>query len=162
MLAVAEAERPWLLDRANAPSASELLALRDVANIRARLGKPGQRGGLDFDDLIAATRRLLDRASAAFVLHAQPDHISGSTRQDTNSEYWAIFAASRQSSPPARRARDWARPSAVGDEAIDYGFRAWPKVFGVRERLPDYAPLAEEAGRVLPQGKSLTPPSADP
>jgi ATP-dependent helicase/nuclease subunit A len=57
-------------------------------------GLKGARGLLDFDDLIARTLALLDRADAAWVLYkldAGIDHILVDEAQDTSESQWAIL-----------------------------------------------------------------------
>ncbi len=164
----AEAERlVRLLDRASALETRERsLALFSLtADIRARFAKlKAERGGLDFDDLIAATRRLLERASAAFVLYkldATIEHLLVDEAQDTNSEYWTILRALTAEFTAGSGMRDGRLRTvfAVGDEKQSiYGFQgAEPKVFGVmRDRFAsDYAPLGEELGRDLYRKETL-------
>jgi ATP-dependent helicase/nuclease subunit A len=156
-----------LLDRANALAARERsLALFALAGaVRARFAKlKAERGGLDFDDLIAATRRLLERTSAAYVLYkldATVEHLLVDEAQDTNSEYWAILRAltSEFTAGGGMRSGKLRTVFAVGDEKQSiYGFQgAEPKVFGVmRDRFAaDYAPLSEETGRELYRKETL-------
>ena len=71
------------------------LLLPAVQKVREAAAR-AKRGALDFDDLIAATRRLLAHASAAFVtykLDAAIEHLLVDEAQDTNSEYWDILRA---------------------------------------------------------------------
>ena len=79
-----------------ARSVERSLALVDVA--RAALDEYARaksaRGLLDFDDLIARSRTLLDRADAAWVLYkldAGIDHILVDEAQDTSAPQWAIL-----------------------------------------------------------------------
>ncbi|MBV8661610.1 MAG: double-strand break repair helicase AddA, partial [Hyphomicrobiales bacterium] len=86
-----------LRDRLRAAEAMERsLALVGVARAvlqeYARL--KGARGLLDFEDLIARTLALLDRADAAWVLYkldAGIDHILVDEAQDTSEPQWAIL-----------------------------------------------------------------------
>lgn len=56
-----------------------------------------QRGTMDFDDLILATRRLLDRSDAAawvlYKLDGGLDHILIDEAQDTSPDQWAVVRA---------------------------------------------------------------------
>jgi ATP-dependent helicase/nuclease subunit A len=86
-----------LRDRLRSAEALERsLALIEVARAvldeYARL--KGERGLLDFDDLIQRTLRLLERADAAWVLYkldAGIDHILVDEAQDTSEPQWAIL-----------------------------------------------------------------------
>ncbi|SDR00393.1 DNA helicase/exodeoxyribonuclease V, subunit A [Rhizobiales bacterium GAS113] len=150
-----------LLDRINAVAARErsfaLISL--MRAVRARFARlKSERGALDFDDLIVATRRLLARASAAFVLYkldAAIEHLLVDEAQDTNSEYWDILRAltAEFTSGGGARAGRLRTVFAVGDEKQSiYGFQgAEPKTFGImRDQFAkDYAPLAREREREL-------------
>jgi ATP-dependent helicase/nuclease subunit A len=155
----AEAERLLsLIDRINAlETRARSLALLTLAGaIRARFAKlKSERAALDFDDLIASTRRLLARASAAFVLYkldAAIEHLLVDEAQDTNFEYWAILRALTAEFTAGNGARAGRRRTvfAVGDEKQSiYGFQgAEPKIFGEMRDLfaKDYrSPALEEA-----------------
>ena len=158
----AEAQRLLrLLDRLRALETRErslaLFAL--VGAIRARFARlKSERAALDFDDLIAATRRLLVRASAAFVLYkldAAIEHLLVDEAQDTNSEYWAILRALTSEFTAGNGARSGRLRTvfAVGDEKQSiYGFQgAEPKIFGEMRDLfaKDYRALALEEAREL-------------
>jgi ATP-dependent helicase/nuclease subunit A len=150
-----------LLDRRRALETRErslaLFAL--VGAIRARFARlKSERAALDFDDLIAATRRLLVRASAAFVLYkldAAIEHLLVDEAQDTNSEYWAILRALTSEFTAGSGARSGRLRTvfAVGDEKQSiYGFQgAEPKIFGEMRDLfaKDYRALALEEAREL-------------
>ncbi|MFI5011743.1 MAG: double-strand break repair helicase AddA [Hyphomicrobiales bacterium] len=150
-----------LIDRIDAlETRDRTLALLALARaIRARFAKlKAERGALDFDDLIAATRRLLERASAAFVLYkldAAIEHLLVDEAQDTNSEYWTILRALTSEFTAGRGARGGRLRTvfAVGDEKQSiYGFQgAEPKTFGtMRDKFAeDYGSLAPQAGRDL-------------
>ena len=145
-----------LLDRRRALETRErslaLFAL--VGAIRARFAKlKSERAALDFDDLIAATRRLLVRASAAFVLYkldAAIEHLLVDEAQDTNFEYWAILRALTSEFTAGSGARSGRLRTvfAVGDEKQSiYGFQgAEPRIFGEMRDLfaKDYRALALE------------------
>lgn len=164
----AEAERLLpLLDRHRAIETRErslaLFAL--VGAIRARFAKlKSERAALDFDDLIAATRRLLVRASSAFVLYkldAAIEHLLVDEAQDTNSEYWAILRALTSEFTAGKSARSGSLRTvfAVGDEKQSiYGFQgAEPRIFGEMRELfaKDYRALALEEARDLYQTITL-------
>jgi len=164
----AEASRlQGLLDRIAAlETRSRSLALLSLMRaVRSRYAKrKAERGALDFDDLIAATRRLLARASAAFVLYkldAAIEHLLVDEAQDTNREYWDILRAltAEFTAGGGARAGRLRTVFAVGDEKQSiYGFQgAEPKTFGVmRDQFAkDYAPLGEERGRELYRSVTL-------
>ena len=90
------------------------------ATIKRYAALKGARGLLDYDDLIARTRALLERADAAWVLYkldASLEHLLVDEAQDTSPAQWAILAklseeflsgegargASARSSPSATR-----------------------------------------------------------
>jgi ATP-dependent helicase/nuclease subunit A len=95
-----EAERiASVLDRANGAALVErtmaLLRLGlDIVERYARAKR--RRGALDYDDLIVATRRLLERAdSAAWVLYKLDggiDHVLVDEAQDTNPDQWEVIS----------------------------------------------------------------------
>ena len=159
-----------LLDRRRALETRErslaLFAL--VGAIRARFAKlKSERAALDFDDLIAATRRLLVRASAAFVLYkldAAIEHLLVDEAQDTNFEYWAILRALTSEFTAGSGARSGRLRTvfAVGDEKQSiYGFQgAEPRIFGEMRDLfaKDYRALAlEEATSSIGRSRSTCP-----
>ncbi|MGO4869150.1 MAG: double-strand break repair helicase AddA [Roseiarcus sp.] len=86
-----------LRDRLRSAEALERsLALIDVAQavLAEYAHLKGERGLLDFDDLIARTLHLLERADAAWVLYkldAGVDHILVDEAQDTSAPQWAIL-----------------------------------------------------------------------
>ncbi|HYC63163.1 MAG TPA: double-strand break repair helicase AddA [Reyranellaceae bacterium] len=95
---LAEAERVRaVLDRANGAELVErtvaLLRLGlDIVERYARTKR--RRGALDYDDLIVATRRLLESASAAWVLYKLDggiDHVLVDEAQDTNPDQWEVI-----------------------------------------------------------------------
>jgi ATP-dependent helicase/nuclease subunit A len=94
----AEAERlARVLDRINGAALVEqtLALLRlglDIANRYARAKQ--RRAVLDYDDLIVATRRLLEGANAAWVLYKLDggiDHVLVDEAQDTNPYQWEVI-----------------------------------------------------------------------
>lgn len=95
-----ELERlPALMDKLRAMDTAEctqaLMLLVDATLARYRALKI-RRGALDFADLIARTRALLQRASAAFVLYkldAGIDHLLIDEAQDTSTAQWDIMKA---------------------------------------------------------------------
>ncbi|MBV9518717.1 MAG: double-strand break repair helicase AddA [Hyphomicrobiales bacterium] len=158
----AEAERLLrLLDRLRAIEARErsLALLSLAAAIRARFARlKSERAALDFDDLIAATRRLLTRVSSTFVLYkldAAIEHLLVDEAQDTNSDYWAILRALTSEFTAGSGARAGRRRTvfAVGDEKQSiYAFQgAEPKIFGEMRDLfaKDFRALSIEEDREL-------------
>ncbi|MBV9974531.1 MAG: double-strand break repair helicase AddA [Hyphomicrobiales bacterium] len=158
----AEAERFLrLLDRLRAIETRERsLALLSLAYaVRARFARlKSGKAALDFDDLIASSRRLLTRVPSSFVLYkldAAVEHLLVDEAQDTNSDYWAILRALTSEFTAGSGART-GRPRtvfAVGDEKQSiYGFQgAEPKIFGeMRERFDkDFRGLSVEESREL-------------
>ncbi|MBV9568847.1 MAG: double-strand break repair helicase AddA, partial [Hyphomicrobiales bacterium] len=158
----AEAERLLhLLDRLRAIETRErsLALISLAAAIRARFARlKSERAALDFDDLIAATRRLLTRVSSTFVLYkldAAIEHLLVDEAQDTNSDYWAILRALASEFTAGSGARAGRRRTifAVGDEKQSiYGFQgAEPKIFGEMRDLfaKDFRALSIEQNREL-------------
>ncbi|TAJ38958.1 MAG: double-strand break repair helicase AddA [Reyranella sp.] len=94
-----EAERiRAALDRANGAALVErtMALLRLGLDIVERYGRAKRRrGALDYDDLIVATRRLLESAgSAAWVLYKLDgglDHVLVDEAQDTNPDQWEVI-----------------------------------------------------------------------
>ncbi|MDJ1158900.1 double-strand break repair helicase AddA [Chelatococcus sp. SYSU_G07232] len=93
------------------------------------------RGALDFDDLIARTVALLERADAAWVLYkldAGVDHVLVDEAQDTNPQQWAILKRLTEEFTAGEGAGIKARTLfAVGDPKQSiYGFQgAEPREF---------------------------------
>ncbi len=90
---------PPLMDQLRAMDTAErtnaLMLLVDATLARYRALKI-RRGALDFADLIARTRALFQRASAAFVLYkldAGIDHLLIDEAQDTSTAQWDIMKA---------------------------------------------------------------------
>ena len=132
-----------LSDRLRSAEAIERsLALIEVA--RAVLDEyahlKGERGLLDFDDLIQRTLRLLERADAAWVLYkldAGIDHILVDEAQDTSEPQWAILNKLCEEFLSGAGARSRPRTFfAVGDEKQSiFSFQgAAPKMFSSMRR----------------------------
>ncbi len=132
-----------LRDRLRSAEAVERsLALIDVARTildqYARL--KGERGLLDFDDLIQRTLLLLERADAAWVLYkldAGVDHILVDEAQDTSAPQWAILKKLCDEFLSGAGAHDRRRTFfAVGDEKQSiFSFQgAAPKMFSSMRR----------------------------
>jgi len=126
-------------DRLNAVAIrdrSAALALLVTRMLASYQRQKSLRSLLDYDDLIARTRSLLERVEAAWVLYkldAGIDHILLDEAQDTGEAQWAIlrklaeeFASSRDVSAKPRTI------FVVGDEKQSiYGFQgAAPAAFG--------------------------------
>ncbi|MDP2330784.1 MAG: double-strand break repair helicase AddA [Reyranella sp.] len=86
------------IDRANGAALVErtMALLRLGLDIVERYGRAKRRrGALDYDDLIVATRRLLENAgSAAWVLYKLDgglDHVLVDEAQDTNPDQWEVI-----------------------------------------------------------------------
>jgi ATP-dependent helicase/nuclease subunit A len=100
----------------------------------------GARGLLDFDDLIARTLALLERADAAWVLYkldAGVDHILVDEAQDTSAAQWAILGRLCDEFLSGEGARARRRTFfAVGDEKQSiFSFQgAAPKMFAATRR----------------------------
>ena len=118
-------------------------------------GAKGDRGALDFADLVQRTRRLLtETADAAWVLYKLDggvDHVLVDEAQDTAPEQWDIVRALTAdffAGEGVRGARRLERTVfAVGDEKQSiYGFQgAAPELLGAESRR--YDALAHAAGR---------------
>jgi ATP-dependent helicase/nuclease subunit A len=132
-----------LSDRLRSAEALERsLALIEVARAvldeYARL--KGERGLLDFDDLIQRTLRLLERADAAWVLYkldAGIDHILVDEAQDTSEPQWAILNKLCEEFLSGAGAHSRPRTFfAVGDEKQSiFSFQgAAPKMFSSMRR----------------------------
>ncbi|MGB8841643.1 MAG: double-strand break repair helicase AddA, partial [Aliidongia sp.] len=121
------------------------LVVHDASGALARFGHgflveyekaKAQRALLDYDDLILATRTLLDRPGVApwvlFKLDGGIDHILIDEAQDTNPEQWQVVAALAQDFFSGLGARDGPRTIfAVGDvkQSIFSFQRADPQEF---------------------------------
>jgi len=126
------------------------LTVRDASAALARLGHAflghydaakRQRALLDYDDLILATRRLLDMPGVApwvlFKLDGGLDHILIDEAQDTNPEQWQVVAALAQDFFSGLGAREGPRTIfAVGDvkQSIFSFQRADPQEFLAMQR----------------------------
>ncbi|MDB5544600.1 MAG: Double-strand break repair helicase AddA [Hyphomicrobiales bacterium] len=88
--------------------------------LRAYRDEKEARGLLDFSDLIIATRRLLQRTDAGWVLHKLDkgiDHILVDEAQDTSPDQWDILEAIATEFTAGAGQRDVSRTFfAVGDE----------------------------------------------
>ncbi|MBI1238236.1 MAG: double-strand break repair helicase AddA [Alphaproteobacteria bacterium] len=112
------------------------------------------RSALDFDDLVAKTRSLLERSDMAawvlFKLDGGIDHILVDEAQDTSPDQWAIVDALGAEFFAGESARGGTRTVfAVGDEKQSiYSFQgAEPRAFAAqRER---FRQLAEGAGQTF-------------
>jgi ATP-dependent helicase/nuclease subunit A len=134
-----------LRDRLRSAEALERsLALVDVAQavLAEYAHLKGERGLLDFDDLIQRTLHLLERADAAWVLYkldAGVDHILVDEAQDTSEPQWAILTRLCDEFLSGAGARSRRRTFfAVGDEKQSiFSFQgAAPKMFSsVRREL---------------------------
>ncbi len=134
-----------LRDRLRGAEALERsLALVDVAQaVLTEYGRlKGERGLLDFDDLIARTLLLLERADAAWVLYkldAGVDHILVDEAQDTSEPQWAILMRLCEEFLSGAGARGRRRTFfAVGDDKQSiFSFQgAAPKMFSsIRREL---------------------------
>lgn len=101
-----------------------------------------QRSLLDYDDLIARTRSLLDRVDPAWALYkldAGIDHILLDEAQDTSEAQWAILRRLAEEFTAGEGARETPRPRTVfvvGDEKQSiYGFQgAAPSHFSEERR----------------------------
>jgi ATP-dependent helicase/nuclease subunit A len=126
----------------SAEAAERSLALIDIARavLEQYAGLKGARGLLDFDDLIARTLALLDRADAAWVLYkldAGVDHILVDEAQDTSASQWAILTRLSDEFLSGAGARGRRRTFfAVGDEKQSiFSFQgAAPKMFSSTRR----------------------------
>lgn len=126
LLARMEAERDRLaalIDKRKAAAAAERsLALTRIgaAILDDYARAKRSRGLLDYDDLIAGARRLLQRSDAAWVLYkldSQIDHILLDEAQDTSAPQWEILSAIAQEFCVGASARRFMRSFfAVGDE----------------------------------------------
>ncbi len=106
------------------------------------------RGLLDYDDLVLATRDLLDRDGGVSWVHYKLDggidHILVDEAQDTNPDQWAVVAALSDEFFAGEGAREGTRTVfAVGDEKQSiFSFQgADPDAFrGMRDRFADRVP----------------------
>jgi ATP-dependent helicase/nuclease subunit A len=131
-----------LRDRLRSAEALERsLALYRVAEatIRRYAALKGARGLLDYDDLIARTRALLERADAAWVLYkldASLEHLLVDEAQDTSPAQWAILAKLSEEFLSGEGARSQRTLFAVGDEKQSiFSFQgAAPHMFSAMRR----------------------------
>ena len=112
------------------------------AMIKRYAALKGARGALDYDDLIARTRALLERADAAWVLYkldASLEHLLIDEAQDTSPAQWAILIKLCEEFLSGAGARGAERTVfAVGDEKQSiFSFQgAAPRQFAeMRDRL---------------------------
>ncbi len=142
----------WRAARAAALAEAALVLLRAVRRDYAAAKRA--RGVLDYDDLIAATRDLLEKPGAAawvlYKLDAGIDHVLVDEAQDTSPEQWAIlrklteeFFNGDGAAPSAARTRTL---FAVGDEKQSiFSFQgADPAQFAINRQ--HFAALAQGAG----------------
>jgi ATP-dependent helicase/nuclease subunit A len=151
-----EAERlAQVLDRVNGAALVEhtLALLRlglDIAGRYARTKR--RRAALDYDDLIVATRRLLESAaSAAWVLYKLDggiDHVLVDEAQDTNPDQWEVIRRLTEEFFVGQGAVERSRTVfAVGDTKQSiFGFqRADPrKLKEMREWFAEQSRIAEQ------------------
>ena len=128
----------------SAEAVERSLALVDVAQavLAEYAHLKGERGLLDFDDLIQRTLHLLERADAAWVLYkldAGVDHVLVDEAQDTSQPQWAILTKLCDEFLSGAGAHSRPRTFfAVGDEKQSiFSFQgAAPKMFSsVRREL---------------------------
>ncbi len=152
----AEAERlAGVFDRINGAALVErtLALLRLGLDIAERYGRAKRRrAALDYDDLIVATRRLLEgAASAAWVLYKLDggiDHVLVDEAQDTNPDQWEVIRRLTEEFFVGQGAVERRRTVfAVGDTKQSiFGFqRADPrKLEEMREWFAEQSRLAEQ------------------
>jgi ATP-dependent helicase/nuclease subunit A len=110
------------------------------ATIKRYAELKGARGLLDYDDLVARTRALLERADAAWVLYkldASLEHLLVDEAQDTSPAQWAILAKLSEEFLSGEGARGAQRTLfAVGDEKQSiFSFQgAAPHMFSAMRR----------------------------
>ena len=110
------------------------------ATIKRYAALKGARGLLDYDDLIARTRALLERADAAWVLYkldASLEHLLIDEAQDTSPAQWAILAKLSEEFLSGEGVRGAPRTLfAVGDEKQSiFSFQgAAPHMFSAMRR----------------------------
>ena len=144
-----------MLDRINGAALVErtLALLRlglDIADRYARAKR--RRAALDYDDLIVATRRLLEgAASAAWVLYKLDggiDHVLVDEAQDTNPDQWEVIRRLTEEFFAGQGAVERSRTVfAVGDTKQSiFGFqRADPrKLKEMREWFAEQSRIAEQ------------------
>ncbi len=151
-----EAERlESLLDRINGAALVEhtLALLRLGLDIAGRYSRTKRRrAALDYDDLIVATRRLLESAaSAAWVLYKLDggiDHVLVDEAQDTNPDQWEVIRRLTEEFFVGQGAVERSRTVfAVGDTKQSiFGFqRADPrKLKEMREWFAEQSRIAEQ------------------
>ena len=161
-----EAERlAQVLDRLNGAALVDrtLALLRLGLDIADRYGRAKRRrAALDYDDLIVATRRLLESAaSAAWVLYKLDggiDHVLVDEAQDTNPDQWEVIRRLTEEFFVGQGAVERSRTVfAVGDTKQSiFGFqRADPrKLREMREWFAEQSRLAEQ--RFVPVGLNVS------
>jgi ATP-dependent helicase/nuclease subunit A len=142
-----------LIDRRRAAAVAErsaaLLVLADAV-IRRYEAMKARRALLDFDDLVANTRKLLEDVGAAWVLYKLDrgiDHVLVDEAQDTSAAQWAIVSALTTEFFAGKGAREFPRTVfAVGDAKQSiFGFQgAAPAMFGAMQN--HFIRLAGEGG----------------
>jgi ATP-dependent helicase/nuclease subunit A len=132
-----------------------LLTVADAVRVQYSAAKRA-RGVLDYDDLIAETRKLLDQADAAawvlFKLDGGLDHVLVDEAQDTSPEQWAIIGKLTEEffAGVGSRSEEIQRTVfAVGDEKQSiFSFQgAEPALFERHRTL--FKQRAEAAGRAF-------------
>ena len=144
-----------LLDRRRAAAVAErsaALLLLAAAVIKRYEAMKARRALLDFDDLVANTRRLLEDVGAAWVLYKLDrgiDHVLVDEAQDTSEAQWAIVSALTAEFFAGKGAREVPRTVfAVGDAKQSiFGFQgAAPAMFGeMQAHFKDAAEAGEAA-----------------
>lgn len=139
-IASAEAERVLDVERrlraVRLAEASSALARIGLPVIERYRGAKDARAALDYDDLIAAARRLLETDGAVAWVHYKLDqgidHVLLDEAQDTNPDQWAVVGALTEEFFAGLGARPGPRTMfAVGDDKQSiYGFQgADPQAF---------------------------------
>ncbi len=140
------------LHEAVARVAAQLRVARRLS--RLWLEAKARMGVVDYDDMIAAARRLLAADGAAgwvrYKLDQRIDHVLVDEAQDTNAAQWEIIRALTEEFFSGVGAREaMRRLFVVGDykQAI-FGFQGSdPRIY--RDKREDFAGLAEDAGTPL-------------
>lgn len=158
---LAEAERIRAVEErlaaAELAEASAALAALAAPALAGFAEAKAARAGLDYDDLIARTRHLLESDGAAAWVHYKldqgVDHVLIDEAQDTNPDQWAIVGRLTEEFFAGEGARPLPRTVfAVGDEKQSiYGFQGaepaefarWKTVFADRCRAAGLAWRAE-------------------
>jgi len=142
--------------RAMTAALSEALVIVTMAVLAVYDELKRDRAALDYDDLIASSLSLLERADAAawvlYKLDGGLDHVLVDEAQDTSPAQWAIIAKLAEEFFSGRGARDENRPRtvfAVGDEKQSiFSFQgADPEAFG--RNLAYFRRRVEQAGLVF-------------